>query len=84
MRREVQNVVCVTAQHRQMLDSAFGTFSRSNLTTISDAMAENQTPAQVASAILAKLDPILQEEQPDWVLVQGDTTTTAAAALELL
>jgi UDP-N-acetylglucosamine 2-epimerase (non-hydrolysing) len=79
-RREVQNVVCVTAQHRQMLDSALELFKIKPDYDL-DVMAENQTPAQVASAILAKLDPILQEEQPDWVLVQGDTTTTAAAAL---
>ena len=79
-RRELQNVVCVTAQHRQMLDSALGLF-KINPDYDLDVMAENQTPAQVASAILAKLDPILQKEQPDWVFVQGDTTTTAAAAL---
>ena len=79
-RSELQSVVCVTAQHRQMLDSALELF---NLRPDYDlnVMAENQTPAQVASAILAKLDPILEQEQPDWVLVQGDTTTTAAAAL---
>jgi UDP-N-acetylglucosamine 2-epimerase (non-hydrolysing) len=79
-RRELQNVVCVTAQHREMLDSALELFK---ITPDYDlnVMAENQTPAQVASAILAKLDPILEQEQPDWVLVQGDTTTTAAAAL---
>ncbi|MGH9873702.1 MAG: non-hydrolyzing UDP-N-acetylglucosamine 2-epimerase [Pyrinomonadaceae bacterium] len=79
-RRELQNVVCVTAQHRQMLDSALELFKISPDYDL-DVMAENQTPAQVASAILAKLDPILRDEQPDWVLVQGDTTTTAAAAL---
>ena len=79
-RRELQNVVCVTAQHRQMLDSALELFEIQPDYDL-DVMADNQTPAQVASAILAKLDPILQQEQPDWVLVQGDTTTTAAAAL---
>jgi UDP-N-acetylglucosamine 2-epimerase (non-hydrolysing) len=46
-----------------------------------DIMKDNQSPPQVASAILVGLDPILQEEKPDWVLVQGDTTTVAAAAL---
>jgi UDP-N-acetylglucosamine 2-epimerase (non-hydrolysing) len=79
-RRELQNVVVVTAQHREMLDSALELFKIKPDFDF-DVMAENQTPAQVASAILAKLDPILQQEQPDWVLVQGDTTTTAAAAL---
>jgi len=79
-RGEVQNVVCVTAQHREMLDSALELFKIKPDYDL-DVMAENQTPAQVASAVLAKLDPILEQEQPDWVLVQGDTTTTATAAL---
>ena len=79
-RSDLQNVVCVTAQHREMLDSALELFKIKPDYDL-DVMADNQTPAQVASAILAKLDPILQQEQPDWVLVQGDTTTTAAAAL---
>lgn len=79
-RRDLQSVVCVTAQHRQMLDSALELFNISPDHDL-DVMALNQTPAQVASAVLAKLDPILQKEEPDWLLVQGDTTTTAAAAL---
>ena len=79
-RRDVKSVVCVTAQHRQMLDSALELFHLSPDYDL-DVMADNQTPAQVAAAVLGRLDPILQKEQPDWVLVQGDTTTTAAAAL---
>jgi UDP-N-acetylglucosamine 2-epimerase (non-hydrolysing) len=46
-----------------------------------DVMHENQTPTQVASMVLARLEPVLQSERPDWVLVQGDTTTVAVAAL---
>jgi len=46
-----------------------------------DVMKDNQTPTQVTSGILAGQDPILQKEQPDWVLVQGDTATVTAAAL---
>ena len=46
-----------------------------------DLMAPNQTPTQVAAGVLAKLEPILRREQPDWVLVQGDTTTVAASSL---
>jgi len=79
-RRELENIVCVTAQHRQMLDSALELFKLDPEYDL-DVMADNQTPAQVAAAVLSKLDPILEQEQPDWVLVQGDTTTTAAAAL---
>jgi len=44
-------------------------------------MEDNQSPTQVAAAVLARLEPILKKEQPDWVLVQGDTTTVAAASL---
>jgi UDP-N-acetylglucosamine 2-epimerase (non-hydrolysing) len=72
--------VCVTAQHRDMLDQVlrvFGIVPDYDL----DVMQDNQTPTQVASAVLARLEPVLHEERPDWVLVQGDTTTVAIAAL---
>jgi UDP-N-acetylglucosamine 2-epimerase (non-hydrolysing) len=72
--------VCVTAQHRQMLDQVldlFGIVPDHDL----DLMTEDQTPCQVASAALSRLEPILKNERPDWVLVQGDTTTVAAASL---
>jgi len=76
----VQSRVCVTAQHRQMLDQVLGLFG---ITPDFDlnVMQDSQSPTQVAAAVLAKLEPILQSERPDWVLVQGDTTTVAAAAL---
>jgi len=72
--------VCVTAQHREMLDQVLELF---NLKPDYDLaiMEDNQTPAQVASAVLSRLEPVLQRESPDWVLVQGDTTTVAAASL---
>ncbi|MDO9542854.1 MAG: UDP-N-acetylglucosamine 2-epimerase, partial [Kiritimatiellia bacterium] len=44
-------------------------------------MAADQSPTQVAAAVLTKLEPVLKAEHPDWVLVQGDTTTALAAAL---
>ena len=76
----VVSKVCVTAQHRQMLDQVLRLF---DITPDYDlnVMEDNQTPSQVASAVLARLEPILQAERPDWVLVQGDTTTVAAASL---
>ncbi len=76
----VRSRVCVTAQHRDMLDQVlrlFGIAPHHDL----DVMADNQTPTQVAAAVLARLEPILNAERPDWVLVQGDTTTVAAASL---
>ncbi len=77
---EITSVVCVTAQHRQMLDqvlSLFGIIPNYDL----DVMQEAQSPTRVASMVLARLEPVLRSEQPDWVLVQGDTTTVAAASL---
>lgn len=72
--------VCVTAQHRQMLDQVLGVFQIVPDDDL-DVMEEGQSPAQVAAAVLARLSPLLERERPDWVLVQGDTTTVAAAAL---
>jgi UDP-N-acetylglucosamine 2-epimerase (non-hydrolysing) len=72
--------VCVTAQHRQMLDQVlrlFGIVPDYDL----DVMESNQSPVQVASAVLSRLEQVFQAESPDWVLVQGDTTTVAAASL---
>ncbi len=77
---EIVSRVGVTAQHRQMLDQVLQLFS-----IVPDydlnVMQDSQSPTQVASAVLAKLEPILEREHPDWVSVQGDTTTVAAAAL---
>ncbi len=72
--------VCVTAQHRDMLDQVLDIFSIRPDHDL-NVMQADQTPTQVASTVLAKLEPVLNEERPDWVLVQGDTTTVAVAAL---
>src|SRR5919199_1204710 len=72
--------VCVTAQHREMLDQVLRVFGIQPHHDL-NVMQDNQSPSQVAAAVLQRLEPILQAERPDWVLVQGDTTTVAAAAL---
>jgi UDP-N-acetylglucosamine 2-epimerase (non-hydrolysing) len=72
--------VCVTAQHRDMLDQVLHIYGIRPDYDL-DVMQDNQTPTQVAAAVLTGLEPVLLEERPDWVLVQGDTTTVAAAAL---
>ena len=79
-RDEIRSVVCVTAQHREMLQQLLDLFE---ITPDHDlnVMQVDQTPVQVAAAVLGRLEPILIQEKPDWVLVQGDTTTVAAAAL---
>jgi UDP-N-acetylglucosamine 2-epimerase (non-hydrolysing) len=76
----VQSVVCVTGQHRQMLDQVLKLFKIAPNYDL-DVMHDRQSPVQVAAAVLAKLESILCLERPDWVLVQGDTTTVAAAAM---
>jgi hypothetical protein len=71
---------CATAQHREMLDQVldlFGIVPDADL----DLMQEGQTLSQVASRVLTRLEPVLREERPDWVLVQGDTTTVMATAI---
>jgi UDP-N-acetylglucosamine 2-epimerase len=72
--------VCVTAQHRQMLDQVLRHFEITPDYDLS-VMEDKQSPTQVMAAVLSKLEAVIHEERPDWVLVQGDTTTTAAASL---
>lgn len=74
------NKVCVTAQHRQMLDQVLELFDIHPDYDL-DIMQESQTPTQVAASVLTQLEPVLQREKPDWVLIQGDTTTTMAASV---
>jgi len=77
---QVTSRVCVTAQHRDMLDQVLRVFGIEPDYDL-DIMQDNQTPTQVAASVLARMEAILRDERPDWVLVQGDTTTVAAAAL---
>ena len=72
--------VCVTAQHRAMLDQVLEAFQVRPHYDL-DVMAPRQTLAQTTARILAALEGVLDAETPDLVLVQGDTTTTMAAAM---
>ncbi len=79
-RRDMQTVVCVTGQHREMLGmvlDAFGVKPEYDLAVMKDA----QTLFDITNAVLRGLENVLRRESPDIVLVQGDTTTTFAAAL---
>ena len=77
---DFQSLVCVTAQHREMLDQIMHSF---NLTADFDlnVMTQAQSPAEVAARVLELLPRVLRTVKPDMVLVQGDTTTTCAAAM---
>ena len=72
--------VCVTAQHRQMLDQVLDLFQIHPDYDL-DLMRNNQTLAELSAAIFTNLDPVLADFQPDWALAQGDTTTVAIASL---
>lgn len=72
--------LCVTAQHRFMLDQVLNAF-RVVPDYDLDLMQESQTLAQSTARIMAGLEAVLQAERPDMVLVQGDTTTTFCGAL---
>jgi UDP-N-acetylglucosamine 2-epimerase (non-hydrolysing) len=76
----IESRVCVSGQHRDMLDQVLSLFKIVPEYDL-NVMTENQTPTSVASAVLRQLEPILTAERPDWVFVQGDTTTMLAAAL---
>jgi UDP-N-acetylglucosamine 2-epimerase (non-hydrolysing) len=71
---------CATAQHRELLDQVLSVF-RIKPDHDLDLMLPGQTLTQASSRILAALESVLQQEQPDLVLVQGDTTTTLCGAL---
>ena len=79
-RKGLETVVCVTGQHRQMLDSVLRTFDVEPDYDLS-IMKDKQTLFDVTVSILEKIKPVLEKEKPDTVLVHGDTTTTFASAL---
>ncbi|WP_404356713.1 non-hydrolyzing UDP-N-acetylglucosamine 2-epimerase [Methylotuvimicrobium sp. KM1] len=76
----LESLVCVTAQHRQMLDQVLNLFDIKPDYDL-DLMAPNQDLFDITSKVLLGLRDVLREAQPDIVLVHGDTTTCFAAGL---
>ena len=76
----IESHVCVTAQHRQMLDQVLELFAIKPDVDL-DLMRENQSLAALSARIFTELDPVLERIRPDWVLAQGDTTTVAITSL---
>jgi len=72
--------VCVTAQHREMLDQVLDLFGITPDVDL-DLMKPGQSLAGLTARVFTHLEPVLDDFQPDWVLVQGDTTTVMSAAL---
>jgi UDP-N-acetylglucosamine 2-epimerase (non-hydrolysing) len=76
----LHSIVAVTAQHREMLDQVLHLFAITPDYDL-DLMRAGQSPFEITAQALMGLKPILEVEQPDIVLVQGDTTTVLAASL---
>lgn len=79
-RSELKTIVCVTGQHRQMLDQVLETFGVIPDFDLS-IMQPKQTLFDVTTLVLKNIQTVLEQEKPDIVLVHGDTTTTFATAL---
>ena len=77
---EINTVVCVTAQHRQMLDQVMEAFDV-NPDYDLNVMKDKQTLSHITAAVLEGLFDVINREKPGIILVHGDTTTTFAAAL---
>ena len=79
-REKIECIVCVTAQHRQMLDQVLNTFEIVPDYDL-DIMKQGQTLSDITSRALKGLEQVINEVKPNIVLVHGDTTTTFAGAL---
>lgn len=79
-RKTIQTIVCVTGQHRQMLDQVLDTFNVVPDYDLS-VMLPKQTLFDITTNILNKIKTVLEKEKPDVVLVHGDTSTTFVSAL---
>ena len=79
-REEIETIVCVTAQHRQMLDQVLEAFDITPDYDL-DIMIAGETLSSITADVLLKLEDVLKECAPHIVLVHGDTTTAMAAAM---
>ena len=79
-RKEIESIVCVTAQHREMLDQVLETFDIKPDYDL-NIMKQGQTLSEITSRALMGLEEVIKKIKPDIVLVHGDTTTTFAGAL---
>lgn len=77
---ELEPMIVVTAQHREMLDSVLHTFNIKPHYDL-NIMKEGQTLSDITSRAMTKLEDVIKKERPDMVLVHGDTTTTFSGAL---
>jgi len=76
----IRSVVCVTGQHREMLDQVLDIFQIRPDYDLA-VMESDQALSQLTARLFTRLDPIVEETKPDWILAQGDTTSVLVAAL---
>jgi UDP-N-acetylglucosamine 2-epimerase len=78
--QDIEQVTCVTGQHREMLDQVLDVFGLKPKYDL-DIMKSGQDLNYITVSVLQGVTNVIREEQPDWLIVQGDTTTAFAAAL---
>ena len=78
--KDIETIVCVTGQHREMLDQVMEAFSVAADYDL-NIMKDRQTLTGITASVMEGIEPVLKEESPDIVLVHGDTTTSYAAAI---
>ena len=79
-RKEIKSIVCVTAQHREMLDQVLNIFKIKPDYDL-NIMKQGQSLSEITSRVLLGLEEVIKKEEPNIILVHGDTTTTFAGAL---
>ena len=77
---QIESIVCVTAQHREMLDDLLGLFGIAPHYDL-NIMTRDQSITEITTRVLIGMEPVLKAARPDVVLVHGDTATSTAAAL---
>jgi UDP-N-acetylglucosamine 2-epimerase len=75
-----RSLVCVTAQHRQMLDQVLDLFHIKPAYDL-NIMQPDQALSQLTAELFSNLDPVVRDANPDWILAQGDTATVLVASL---
>jgi UDP-N-acetylglucosamine 2-epimerase (non-hydrolysing) len=80
LNENIESIVCVTAQHRQMLDQVLNIFGVKPDYDL-DIMKQSQTLTYITSAVITEMADVFKEAKPDLCLVHGDTTTTLATSL---
>lgn len=76
----VRSIVCVTGQHRELLEQALNVFAIRPEFDL-EIMEQDQMLSNLTGNLFEKLDPVVEKVKPDWILAQGDTTTVLVASL---